>query len=60
MKRSHAFKNKLKRMSYYKKKKFIDGYYEDLMGDEEDRKYLNSLKHIEREGIIEERHRNRM
>ena len=36
-----------------------DNFDEDLMGDEEDRKYLASLTELEREKILMERHAKR-
>lgn len=48
-----------KRLKKLKGVEYPDGLDEDLMGDEEDRRYLSSLTHLEREKILEERHTRR-
>lgn len=48
-----------KRLSKKGSKLYFDGYDDDYIGDENDRRYLNSLNELEREKIIEQRHQNR-
>ena len=55
----NAMPKRQKRLKKLRGVEYPDGLDEDLMGDDEDRRYLSALTHLEREKILEERHNRR-